>query len=93
MRIVMKFGGTSVGDGERIRNVAGLVAAQALRGDAVVVAVSAMSGVTDTLIRSARRAADGDAQSFLSAERELMDKHLAALDTAVSDPAAHAAPR
>ena len=93
MRIVMKFGGTSVGDGERIRNVAGLVAAEAERNNAVVVAVSAMSGVTDTLIRAARRAADGDAQSFLSAERELMDRHLTALDSAVVDPTARVALR
>lgn len=93
MRIVMKFGGTSVGDGERIRNVAGLVAAEAERNNAVVVAVSAMSGVTDTLIRAARRAADGDAQSFLSAERELMDRHLTALDAAVVDPTARVALR
>ncbi len=85
MRIVMKFGGTSVGDGARIQNVADLVAANVAQGHAVVVAVSAMSGVTDTLLRAARRAADGDAQYFKAAGQELWNKHLAALDQAVVD--------
>ncbi len=49
-RIVMKFGGTSVADVERIRRVAGLVKAQADRGDEVAVTVSAMAGVTDHLV-------------------------------------------
>ena len=55
--IVMKFGGTSVGDADRIRGVASIVrdAAQAER---VVVVVSAVSGVTDTLIMAAQRAAE-----------------------------------
>jgi len=49
-RIVMKFGGTSVADIGRIRNVAGLIKAQADRGDEVAVTVSAMAGVTDQLV-------------------------------------------
>ncbi len=49
-RIVMKFGGTSVADLERIRHVAGLVAAQAERGHEVAVVVSAMSGETNRLV-------------------------------------------
>ena len=49
-RIVMKFGGTSVGDLDRIRNVAGRVKRQADGGDEVAVVVSAMSGVTNQLV-------------------------------------------
>ncbi|MBX3747741.1 MAG: aspartate kinase [Verrucomicrobiae bacterium] len=52
--IVQKYGGTSVGNTERIRNVARRVAEYRARGDRVVVVVSAMSGVTDGLIRLAR---------------------------------------
>ena len=48
--IVQKFGGTSVADIDRIRNVALRVAKTYGRGDDVVVIVSAMSGVTDSLI-------------------------------------------
>ncbi|HTL58507.1 MAG TPA: aspartate kinase [Candidatus Limnocylindrales bacterium] len=52
--IVQKYGGTSVGNPERIRNVAGRVAKYRARGEQVVVVVSAMSGVTDNLIKLAK---------------------------------------
>jgi len=48
--IVQKFGGTSVGDIERIKNVARKVKATRDAGNDVVVVVSAMSGTTDYLI-------------------------------------------
>ncbi|MDH3474454.1 MAG: aspartate kinase [Rhodospirillales bacterium] len=50
-RIVMKFGGTSVADPERIRNAARRIKAQVDQGDDVAVAVSAMAGVTDRLVQ------------------------------------------
>lgn len=49
-RIVMKFGGTSVADVERIRNAASRVKAEVERGNEVAVTVSAMSGETNRLI-------------------------------------------
>src|SRR5919109_1301264 len=52
--LVQKYGGTSVGNTERIRNVAARVAHYRARGDQIVVVVSAMSGVTDNLIKLAR---------------------------------------
>lgn len=52
--IVQKFGGTSVGNPDRIKNVARRVAGYRARGDQVVVVVSAMSGVTDGLIKLAK---------------------------------------
>jgi aspartate kinase len=52
--IVQKYGGTSVANTERIRNVAARVARHHQQGDRIVVVVSAMSGVTDNLIRMAR---------------------------------------
>lgn len=48
--LVLKFGGTSVGDIERIKNAAAKVEAEVRRGNKVAVVVSAMSGVTDQLI-------------------------------------------
>ncbi len=48
--IVQKFGGTSVADIERIRNVANRVANTYEQGNDVVVILSAMAGVTDSLI-------------------------------------------
>ena len=52
--IVQKFGGTSVGNTDRIKNVATRIAGHRARGDRLVVVVSAMSGVTDNLIRLAK---------------------------------------
>ena len=49
-RIVMKFGGTSVADLDRIRNVARRVKRQVEAGHQVAVVVSAMSGVTNQLV-------------------------------------------
>jgi aspartate kinase len=51
--IVQKYGGTSVGDIDRIRNVAHRVAKLHHEGNDVVVVVSAMAGETDRLIRLA----------------------------------------
>ena len=48
--IVQKYGGTSVGNIDRIKNVANRVVRTARKGDKVVVVVSAMSGETDKLI-------------------------------------------
>ncbi|HMK43529.1 MAG TPA: aspartate kinase [Dissulfurispiraceae bacterium] len=50
MLIVQKYGGTSVGTVDRIKNVAQRVARTASEGNQVVVVVSAMSGETDKLI-------------------------------------------
>ncbi|MYD92855.1 MAG: aspartate kinase [Chloroflexi bacterium] len=50
-RLVLKFGGTSVADPERIRNAAERVAREADAGHEVAVVVSAMSGVTNDLVR------------------------------------------
>jgi aspartate kinase len=52
--IVQKYGGTSVGNPDRIKNVAARVAKYRAQGDQVVVVVSAMSGVTDNLIKLAK---------------------------------------
>jgi aspartate kinase len=49
-RLVMKFGGTSVADLERIRRVGRLVAAEVAAGHTVAVVVSAMSGKTNELV-------------------------------------------
>lgn len=51
--IVQKFGGTSVGNPERIKNVARRVLETQQAGHKVVAVVSAMSGVTDSLIKLA----------------------------------------
>jgi aspartokinase/homoserine dehydrogenase 1 len=74
--IVMKFGGTSVGTGERISGVAH-IAARVLEDTATppVVVVSAMSGVTDGLVRAATTAASGDKRTYRLIRDELALRH------------------
>ena len=63
--IVQKYGGTSVGNPERIKNVAARVAQSRAEGHQLVVVVSAMSGVTDGLIKLAKEI------TALPSEREM----------------------
>jgi aspartate kinase len=56
-RLVMKFGGTSVADIDRIRNVARHVKREVDAGHEVAVVVSAMAGTTNTLVEWCREAA------------------------------------
>jgi aspartate kinase len=57
-RLVMKFGGTSVADIDRIRNVARHVKREVDAGHEVAVVVSAMAGVTDQLVKLCEAAAE-----------------------------------
>ena len=56
--IVQKYGGTSVGDVDRIKNVARRIEATRAEGHSLVVVVSARSGVTNELIARARAITD-----------------------------------
>lgn len=60
MRVVHKYGGTSVGSLERIRETAKLIQADLARGNEIAVVVSAMSGETNRLIAMANEI-DGEA--------------------------------
>ena len=57
MRLVQKFGGTSVADAARIRAAAKRVAREVRAGNQVAVVVSAMAGATDRLVERAREMA------------------------------------
>ncbi len=91
--LVLKFGGTSMRDAERIQRVASIVAAEARRNPgAVAVVVSAMSGVTDDLVRAAELATRDLAMAQELASR-LAERHrqaLAAIAPAGSEPAIEA---
>ena len=87
--IVMKFGGTSVGNAERFRQCAEIVG-QAAKRDRVVVVVSAMAGVTDLIFKTIEAARHGDSaatrthlEKFESVHRELISD--------LFDPPRHAA--
>ena len=52
--IVQKFGGSSVRDAQRVRNVAGIIADTYRAGNQVLVVLSAQGDTTDDLIEKAR---------------------------------------
>jgi len=67
MRIVQKFGGTSVGSLERIRSTADIVQAELKRGNQIAVVVSAMSGETNRLITMAKEISETPADREMDA--------------------------
>ncbi len=84
MVIVMKFGGTSLGDGARITKVAELTQHEVQRGHPVVVVASAMSGVTNLLIDAAQLAARGDESLIADTRRRLFAQHINAVHAVTS---------
>jgi aspartokinase/homoserine dehydrogenase 1 len=73
--IVMKFGGTSVGSVSALEKVIEIVKKQHESGHQVVVVVSAMSGVTNLLLDSARQAESGNGTTAQAARQEIAQKH------------------
>ncbi len=69
--IVMKFGGSSVGNAERIRNVSEIIKSNRSRNPAVV--VSAVGGITDRIINAAKNAAENKGES--EGAREITEHH------------------
>jgi aspartate kinase len=81
--IVMKFGGSSLADAERILAAANTIALHAERRPVVV--VSALGGVTDLLVRSIDAARRGERDALERQLAELQRKHRWALAGAVED--------
>jgi aspartate kinase len=81
MRIVMKFGGTSVGSADAIRQVAAIVK-ESRQSHEVVVVVSAMNApdlrTTDSLIAAAHAAARGDGNATAHVAPRLLQLHMRA---------------
>ncbi len=73
MAIVMKFGGTSVADAAALQNVARIVASEHKASPVVV--VSAMSGVTDSLLNATSIATTGDAQHAFTSLEKVFTRH------------------
>ena len=73
--VVMKFGGTSVEDPAAIRRTAAIVAGRVALGKQPVVVVSAMSKVTDSLLRAAAASEKGDRAGALAISEKLRVHH------------------
>ncbi len=76
---VMKFGGTSVGDSDRIRKVAARIEQHVRAGESVVVTVSAMGRTTDRLLGQARELSPRASRRELDALLATGEQHSAAL--------------
>jgi aspartate kinase len=83
--LVMKFGGTSVGSVDALTRAAQIIKDAREEYPRVVVITSAMSGVTDLLLKSASLAAQGKIDSLSDAESTLREKHFSAADALLKD--------
>jgi aspartate kinase len=86
--IVVKFGGTSVGDAAAISRVAEIVRGRMKRKPIVV--VSAMAGVTNDLLALAEQAAHGHLIGAVRAVEGLRERHLATAETLLDGSASEA---
>jgi aspartokinase/homoserine dehydrogenase 1 len=78
--IVHKFGGTSVGSATQISSVVDIIIRQfdghQDSNSGIVLVVSAMNGITDQLVRSARAAARGDETLYQEIKQQMLRRHL-----------------
>ena len=85
----MKFGGTSVADADAINRLIGIVRQQIQSNpravSAPVVVVSALAGVTDTLVAIAQLAEDGAGDRAAAELKTLVDRHIAVATAITSD--------
>ena len=82
--VVQKFGGTSVADPDAIRRLIDIVrTSRAAEGTGPAVVVSAMSGVTDALLKIASQAGAGQLDVALESLAALRGRHLQAVDALV----------
>ena len=83
----MKFGGTSVADPDAIIRLVGIVGHQlrATPSAPPVVVVSALAGVTDTLVATAQLAEDGAAERAASELQALLERHVAVATAVTSE--------
>lgn len=75
MKIVMKFGGTSVANAQKIGEVANIIAQKVKKRCSIIVVVSAMAGVTDSLVEVMKRAEEGDVNYINSFMKKIDERH------------------
>lgn len=84
---VLKFGGTSVGTAASLRNVKDVVQQHVDQSDgsAVIVVVSALGGITDRLIETARLASSAGTASYLELYGSIITRHHEVIDGIVPE--------
>ena len=87
---ILKFGGSSVADLERIDNVAHIIQSMVEKGERFAVVVSAMGGVTDMLIKMSKIAASGS-KDYEAILKQFSDKHSDVVNKLIADYDRHPA--
>ena len=80
MLVVMKFGGTSVGSAAALKQVIRICNKVHSQGHSAVVVVSAMNGITDLLLSTARKAEAGNTKAAALARQEMLERHNVVFD-------------
>lgn len=83
--LILKFGGTSVGTPEAMRQAAEVVKQERENHGAVVVVTSALSGVTNLLLESIHRAPSADTAEQNAAAKQIFAKHRAIAEALLSE--------
>ncbi|MBN1784146.1 MAG: aspartate kinase [Candidatus Bathyarchaeota archaeon] len=81
----MKFGGSSVANGEKIRHVANLITDNRTEDCGIVTTVSALEGVTNQLIQIAKEAKNGKRDFISKFTNELLERHLTVAKVAIKN--------
>ena len=76
---ILKFGGTSIRDAERIQHVVQILKNR-IQEDEIAVVVSAFGGITDLLINTAEQAVSSN-KRYTSSFQEIKDRHIEVIDT------------
>lgn len=83
--LVMKFGGTSVGSADALKNAIQIIRDAKKDWERVVVVTSAMSGVTNLLLDSAASASHGKVDSLAQTATTLREKHFVAAEALIEN--------
>lgn len=74
--LIMKFGGTSMGDSAAIRQATIIIREALAEWQRIAIVVSAMSGVTDMLLEGANAATTGQADRYSALTEQIRQKHI-----------------
>jgi aspartate kinase len=85
MRLVMKFGGVSVADGDRMRQVGTIVERFQKGGNLIIVVTSAMHNMTNSLVEAAVHASKGHKDQVKKSVDEAADRHRKAASKAIKN--------
>jgi aspartate kinase len=85
MKIVMKFGGTSAADGDRLRKAGAIIRKFHRDGHSLVIVTSAMYSVTDSLAEIAKKASKGEKKAVHEFIESMQHKHRRAAESSIMD--------